>query len=55
MGLVITATFAFSLWITLWALGKRPFDGFMLALVIVLVAAGLRALRRPGSVDSPDA
>ena len=44
MGLVITATFAASLWVTLTALGAKSFDGFMLALVIVLVAAGSRTL-----------
>jgi hypothetical protein len=46
MGLAITTTFAFCLWIVLWAVGVKSFDGMMLTLVIVLVGATLRALRR---------
>lgn len=44
MGLVLTATFAFTLWISLWAIGAKSFDGFLLALVIVLIGAGVRML-----------
>ncbi len=44
MGLAIIATFAACLWIVLTALGFKSFDGFLLALVIVLVAVGSRAL-----------
>lgn len=44
MGLAITAAFAFALWIALWAIGAKSFDGFLLALVIVLVGAGVRLL-----------
>lgn len=44
MGLVIIATSAASLWIVLTALGAKSFDAFLLALVIILVAAGSRML-----------
>ncbi|MCD6726961.1 MAG: hypothetical protein LT070_06945 [Solirubrobacteraceae bacterium] len=53
MALSIVATFATSLWVVLWALGFKSFDGFLVALIIVLVAAGsqilasrLRSVRR---------
>jgi hypothetical protein len=45
MGLVIIATSSACLWIILTALGAKSFDAFLLALVIVLVAAGTRLLR----------
>jgi hypothetical protein len=44
MSLVVTAAFAFSLWIFLWGIGAKSFDGFLLALVIILVGAGVRML-----------
>src|SRR5262249_19552856 len=44
MGLVLTATFAACLWVTLTALGGKSLDALLLALVIVLVAAGTRLL-----------
>lgn len=44
MGLVITATFAACLWVTLTALGAKSLDALLLALVIVLVVAGSRLL-----------
>lgn len=44
MGLVIVATFAACTWIVLAALGAKSFDAFLLALVIILVAAGTRLL-----------
>ena len=42
MGLIITAALAFSLWITLWAIGAKTMDGFLLALLIILIGAGVR-------------
>ena len=42
MGLIITAALAFSLWISLWAIGAKSMDGFLLALLIILIAAGFR-------------
>jgi hypothetical protein len=44
MGLVIVATFAACVWVTLTALGAKSLDGLLLALVIVLVAAATRML-----------
>jgi spore maturation protein SpmB len=57
MGLVIATTFALSLWVILTSLGVSSFDGIMLALVIILLAAGTQLLGRyvgsvgPGSRD----
>ena len=57
MAIVLATTFALSLWVTLSALGVSSFDGIMLALVIILAAAGARLLGRsvgsvgPGSRD----
>lgn len=57
MGIVLATTFALSLWITLTSFGVSSFDGIMLALVIILLAAGARVLGRsvgsvgPGSRD----
>ena len=57
MGIVLATTFALSLWIILTSFGVSSFDGIMLALVIVLLAAGARVLGRsvgsvgPGSRD----
>lgn len=45
MGLVIVATFAACLWLVLYSIGVKSFDGALLALVIVIVAAGLQALK----------
>jgi hypothetical protein len=44
MGLALTATFAACLWVVLWALGIKGFDGILLALAIVLIGATLRSL-----------
>ncbi len=53
MSLVIVTTFALSLWIILTSLGVSSFDGIMLALVIILLAAATRlAGRYLGSVAS---
>jgi len=57
MVLVIATTFALSLWVILTSLGVSSFDGIMLALVIILLAAGTQLLGRyvgsvgPGSRD----
>lgn len=53
MGLVSATTFALVLWIVLWALGTKAIDGFMLALVIVLVGVTVRMLLPylPGNRD----
>lgn len=44
MGLAITATFALGLWLALWSIGAKAMDGLLLAIVIVLVAAGIKML-----------
>jgi hypothetical protein len=51
MGLAFTTTLAFCLWVFLWAIGVKGFDGIMITLVIVLVAATLKSLTRfiPGA------
>jgi len=46
MGLALTTTFAFCLWIVLWAIGIKGSDGIMLTLLIILIAATLRALTK---------
>lgn len=38
MGLVSATTAGLMLWIVLWALGTKAIDGFMITIVIVLVA-----------------
>jgi hypothetical protein len=42
MGLVLTVAGGMIVWIILWAIGRSGFDGFLLALLIVLIAAGVR-------------
>jgi hypothetical protein len=44
MGLALTATFAFCLWVFLWAIGVKGFDGMMITLVILLVAGSIKSL-----------
>jgi len=55
MGLVAAVTAAVSLWIVLWSTGTKSLDAFLLTLVIVLVAATLRALlpKLPGRQTPP--
>lgn len=38
MGIVVTTTVGLALWIVLWALGVKPFDGFLITIVLVLGA-----------------
>ncbi len=42
MGLIITATAGLCLWIVLWALGVSGFDAILIAILMVLVAIGVR-------------
>jgi hypothetical protein len=44
MGLAFISTAAFGLWLILWAMGIRGFDGFLVAGIIILAAAGVRYL-----------
>jgi hypothetical protein len=42
MGVVLTATFGIIVWIVTWAIGFKSFDGFMIALLIALLAVVVR-------------
>ena len=53
MGFAVAVTFAFCLWIALYAVGVKSFDGFLLALIIIATAAGARILARKFSGDRP--
>jgi hypothetical protein len=44
MGLVITAAAGLCLWIVIWALNVSGLDAIFLAIVMVLVAIGVRNL-----------
>ena len=44
MGLALVTTLAFCLWIVLWAVGVKSFDGFMITIVIVLIAGTVKSL-----------
>jgi hypothetical protein len=56
MGIVLTLSFAMIVWIILWAIGGSGFDGFLVALLIMLVAAGAKVLAPflPGNRPDPD-
>jgi len=45
MGLVLGATFAFIVWIVMWAIGFKSFDGFTIAMVIITLGATGRMLK----------
>jgi len=51
MGLALTAALAFCLWVVLWALGVKGFDGMLVTLLILVVAATVKSLTRflPGA------
>ncbi len=42
MGLILTATAGLCLWIIIWALNVSGLDAILLAIVMVLVAIGVR-------------
>lgn len=42
MGIVVATTFGLIVWIVLWSLGTKAIDGFMIAIVIILLAATAR-------------
>jgi hypothetical protein len=54
MGLVVATTFGLVVWIVMWALGVKPFDAFMITVLVVLVGATARILLPylPGKRDS---
>jgi hypothetical protein len=53
MGLLLTLIAGLVLWIVLWAIGVGGFDGFMIVVVMVLVAAAVRLVwgYLPGNRD----
>ena len=44
MGLILTATAGLCLWIILWSLNISGFDAILIAIVMVLIAIGVRKL-----------
>ena len=56
MGLTAAITAALAVWITLWALGSKGFDAFMLFLLLVVTSVTLRAVlnRLPGRDPAKD-
>jgi hypothetical protein len=51
MALVYSATAGFIIWIVLWSIGVKSIDSFMITVLILLVAAGMRIVwpRLPGN------
>jgi hypothetical protein len=44
MGLILTAAAGLALWIVIWSLNVSGFDAILIAIVMVLVAIGVRNL-----------
>jgi hypothetical protein len=44
MGLILTATAGLVIWIVLWSLNVSGFDAILIAIVMVLIAIGVRNL-----------
>lgn len=44
MGVILTTTAALCLWIILWALGIKGFDGILIAAAMVVIAIGVSNL-----------
>jgi hypothetical protein len=44
MGLILTLTAGLCIWLVLWALDVSGFDAILIAVVMVLVAVGVRNL-----------
>jgi len=51
MGLALTATFAFCLWVFLWAIGVKSFDAILITLLILVIAGTIKSLGKflPGA------
>ena len=45
MGLVLATAAAMIVWIVMWSIGAKAIDGFLVATVIILLAATVRALK----------
>jgi hypothetical protein len=44
MGLILTATAGLCIWIVIWSLNVSGLDGFLITVVLVLIAIGVRNL-----------
>lgn len=44
MGLILTATAGLCIWIVIWSLNVSGLDGFLITIVLVLIAIGVRNL-----------
>jgi hypothetical protein len=44
MLLATVTTFMLAIWIVLWSIGVKAIDGFMLVLLVIVVAAGIQVL-----------
>jgi hypothetical protein len=44
MGVILTTTAGLSIWIVLWALGIKGFDGILIAAGMVVIAVGVSNL-----------
>ena len=56
MGLFLTTCAGLVLWIILWAVNVKPFDAFLLTLLMIIIAATLRIVTPylPGNRPDPD-
>jgi hypothetical protein len=56
MGLFLTTCAGLVLWIVLWAIDVKPFDAFLLTLLMVIVAGTARMVTPylPGNRPDPD-
>lgn len=46
MALTLWTTAALVLWLVLWALGAKPFDAFMIPVLIILIGATIQSLTK---------
>jgi hypothetical protein len=44
MGLAFATTIALCIWVVLWSIGVKALDGMILALLIIVVTAGVKIL-----------
>jgi len=42
MGILLTLIAGLVIWIVLWAIGVKSFDGFLIPMLLVLIAGGVR-------------
>ena len=45
MALTLWTTFGLVVWLSLWALGAKAFDSFMLATLIIVIGTALHLLK----------